>query len=70
MNDGLISIKDRKKREKNLEELKELASKKAKSTFNPYKYVSPTLVKSSPVRNPKILVLIKTELKENKFKNF
>ena len=50
MNDGLISIKDRKKHDKTLEEMKDLASKKQKNTFNPYKYVSPTLVKSSPVR--------------------
>ena len=49
MSDGLISIKDRKKHDKTLEEMKELASKKLKNTFNPYKYVSPTLVKSSPV---------------------
>lgn len=49
MSDGLISIKDRKKHDRTVEELKELASKKAKRTFNPYKYVSPSLVKSSAV---------------------
>ena len=43
MSDGLVSIKDRKKH--NPEAYRE-THKQKKSTFNPYKYVSPNLVNS------------------------
>jgi hypothetical protein len=50
MSDGLISIKDRKNHDKRAGMKDSLEERRHKGKFNPYKYVSPNLVKSSPVK--------------------
>lgn len=50
MSDGLLSIKDRRRYDEKSENLKETPGKGTKTTkYNPYKYVSPSLVNNSPV---------------------
>ncbi len=51
MTDGLLSIRDKKTGVKP-------SSMSVKSTYNPYKYVSPALVNNSPVSFRKYLFLI------------
>lgn len=50
MADGLLSIRDKRKHDPNTESFRETFKQTNKSTkFNHYKYVSPSLVNSSPV---------------------
>ena len=50
MSDGLLSIKDRRRYDEKSENLRETPGNSTKTTkYNPYKYVSPSLVNNSPV---------------------
>jgi hypothetical protein len=72
MADGLLSIRDKRKHDPNTESFKETFRQTNKSTkFNHYKYVSPSLVNSSPVSGKYIhfftlKYLIQLNLKINK----